>query len=114
MQLDKYFCSQSGGNIACTQTWTNGVLDGLMWTYRVDGTLDQVQLHSDAVTPHLASEAQRQKITTLHCNHPRVFDQPQSLTPASAPQSQTFVQGQLHGPSLQYIPSVTYKEFCCI
>ena len=33
-----------GGNIQCTQTWADGLLDGLMWTYRVDGTLEQSQM----------------------------------------------------------------------
>ena len=43
------FCNNSssyhpGGNIECTQTWAEGLLDGLMWSYRVDGTLEQSQM----------------------------------------------------------------------
>ncbi len=57
------FCNNSssyhpGGNIECTQTWAEGLLDGLMWSYRVDGTLEQSQmfvkglLHGPSISYH--------------------------------------------------------------
>jgi antitoxin component YwqK of YwqJK toxin-antitoxin module len=83
-----------GGNIECTQMWAEGMLDGLMWSYRVDGTLEQSQmfvkgqLHGPSITYHTDGATVVRSLQFMHglqvCAAASAAADASSLTPPSS------------------------------